>query len=221
MDWEDKSEDVPRLLLPKIQESNSTDHTMTSFQGKLVVVSGAASGIGHATAKILASRGALLSLSDIDAAGLELVKTEIGKIIPAKDVHTTVVDVRSKDAVDAWIRAAVEHFDGRKIAAAANMAGVTGVPTVGRDVTESDLAFVWDVNVKGIVNCLRAELPYLQEGIDGRGGGAIVNASSLSGQVGLPGFLPYVASKHAVIGITRTVAKEEGPRAIRVNAIAP
>jgi NAD(P)-dependent dehydrogenase (short-subunit alcohol dehydrogenase family) len=194
---------------------------MASFRDKLVVISGAASGIGRATAKLLASRGALLSLSDINAAGLEVIKGELDKIAPAGSIATSVVDVRSQDSVDAWIRDAVSHFGGRKIAAAANLAGVTGVPTPGRDVSDSEFSFVWDVNIKGIVNCLRAELPHLQEGSAGRGGGAIVNASSLSGQVGLPGFLPYVSSKHAVIGITRTVAKEEGLRAIRVNAIAP
>lgn len=196
---------------------------MASFQDKLVVISGAASGIGRATAKLLASRGALLSLSDINAAGLQAVKAELDKTAPAgnNNIITAVVDVRSQEAVDAWIRDAVAHFGGRKIAAAANLAGVTGVPAPGRDASDSDFAFVWDVNVKGVVNCLRAELPHLQEGSAGRGGGAIINASSLSGQVGLPGFLPYVSSKHAVIGITRTVAKEEGVRAIRVNAIAP
>ncbi|KAL2132708.1 hypothetical protein VTI74DRAFT_3446 [Chaetomium olivicolor] len=182
---------------------------MDSFQDKLVVISGAASGIGRATAKLLARRGALLSLSDINAAGLAAVSAELNNIAPAENIITAVVDVRSQDAVDAWIRDAVAHFGGRKIAAAANLAGVTGAPVPGRDVSDAEFGLVWDVNVKGIVNCLRAELPHLQEGSAGRGGGAIVNASSLSGQVGLPGFLPYVASKHAVIGITRTVAKEE------------
>ncbi len=194
---------------------------MASFQDKLVVISGAASGIGRATAKLLASRGALLSLSDINAAGLEAVRAEISDLTPAASITTAVVDVRSQDAVDAWIRDAVAHFGGRKIAAAANLAGVTGSPTAGRDVSDAEFGFVWDVNVRGILNCLRAELPHLEEDSGGRGGGAIVNASSLSGQVGLPGFLPYVASKHAVIGIIRTVAKEEGGRGIRVNAIAP
>ncbi|KAL2171724.1 hypothetical protein VTG60DRAFT_1721 [Thermothelomyces hinnuleus] len=194
---------------------------MASFDNQLIVISGAASGIGRATAKLLASRGALLSLSDNNAAGLAAVKEELREIAPAENVVTAIVDVRSQEAVDGWIRDAVAHFGGRKIAGAANMAGVTGAPAPFREVREADSDFVWDVNVKGVTNCLRAELPHLQEGSNGRGGGAIVNASSLSGQVGLPGFLPYVSSKHAVIGITRTVAKEEGGRGIRVNAIAP
>ena len=74
---------------------------MTSFQDKLVVISGAVSGIGRATAKLLASRGALLSLSDINAAGLEAVRAELNDIAPAASITTAVVGVRSQDAVDA------------------------------------------------------------------------------------------------------------------------
>ncbi|KAL2831378.1 hypothetical protein BDW59DRAFT_140125 [Aspergillus cavernicola] len=197
---------------------------MAFFEDKLVVITGAASGIGRATAKLLASRGALLSLSDINAARLEAVKAELDQIAPASNSITAIVDVSSQEQVNTWIRDAVTHFKDRPITAAANLAGVTGTsqgPVSGRVVSDSELDFVWDINVRGIINSLRAELPYLQEGKDGRGGGAIVNAASLSGQVGLLGFLPYVSSKHAVIGITRTMAKEEGAKGIRVNAIAP
>ncbi|KAJ5736899.1 short chain dehydrogenase/reductase family oxidoreductase [Penicillium malachiteum] len=197
---------------------------MAFFVNKLIVVSGAASGIGRATAKLLAKNGALLSLSDIDAGRLKTVKTEIDQFSPESNSITSVVDVSSQDQVSNWIRNTVAHFEGRPITAAANMAGVTGtsqVPVSGRNISDSELDFVWGANVRGVINCLRAELLYLQEGIRGRGGGAIVNAASLSGQVGLPGFLPYVSGKHAVIGITRTTTKEEGAKGIRVNAIAP
>lgn len=78
-----------------------------------------------------------------------------------------------------------------------------------------------DVNCRGLLNCLRAELPFMQTGSQGCGGGSIVNAASIAGIVGVQNNGPYVASEHAVVGLTRTVAKEEGTRAIRVNAIAP
>lgn len=208
---------------------------MASFLGKLVVINGAASGIGRATAKLLAGRGALLSLSDIHEAGLHSLKAELRSATaaagsstptPTDDViFTKAFDVRSQDACHSWIRDTVQHFGGRPIAAAANLAGVTNVPHAGPSATrhtdEAELDFVWGINVKGVINCLRAELPHMQEGSAGVGGGAIVNASSLSGFMGLPGYMAYSSSKHAVVGITRTAAKEEGARAIRVNAIAP
>ena len=78
-----------------------------------------------------------------------------------------------------------------------------------------------DVNSSGILNCLRAQLPAMQTGTAGRGGGSIVNASSMVGLMGVERNASYVASKHAVAGLTRTAAKEEGGKAIRVNAIAP
>ncbi len=77
------------------------------------------------------------------------------------------------------------------------------------------------VNVKGTLNCLRAKLPHMLEGSKGRGGGAIINAASITGLVGVEYNGPYVASKHTIISMTRTAAKEEGARVIRVNAIAP
>ena len=194
---------------------------MASFLNKLVVINGAASGIGRATAKLLAERGALLSLSDINQAGLDSLKAELKD----DNVFTAAFDVRSQDASHAWIRDTVAHFGGRRIDAAANLAGVTNVPKSGprpgRDAKDDEIDFVWGINVRGVINCLRAELPYIREGSGGIGGGAIVNAASLSSFIGLPGYMPYSSSKHALVGITRTLAKEEGARAIRVNAIAP
>lgn len=219
---------------------------MSSFKGKVIVISGAASGIGRSIAKLLARQGALLSLSDINSDGLHSVKEEIqnAKHVYENDIkdsngivsdqtegafdpiYTSVVDVRSQEACHAWLRNTSSHFGGRPIAGAANMAGVTNIPGgkgpgAGRDSTDDEWDFVLDVNLKGTVNSLRAELPYLQQGVNGRGGGAVVNAASISGLMGLPGYLPYSSSKHAVIGVTRTVAKEEGSKGIRVNAIAP
>ncbi|ORY03475.1 hypothetical protein BCR34DRAFT_573492 [Clohesyomyces aquaticus] len=194
-----------------------------SVAGKLFAITGAASGMGRATAKLLASRGALLSLADVNKAALEEVAAELqhGKT----SVFTAVVDVRSQQDCNAWVTGTVNHF-GQSITGAANLAGVFG-RSIGqeigavRNITDEEFDWVMDVNVKGTLNCLRAELPHMEVGAGGRGGSAIVNASSVAGITGGALNGPYTVSKHAVIGLTKSVAKEEGERAIRVNAIAP
>ncbi|KAK7920440.1 hypothetical protein PG985_008462 [Apiospora marii] len=208
---------------------------LSHFQNKLIVITGAASGIGRATAKLLASQGALLSLADQNKDSLAALRAEIANSLAAdassdrgsgSPIFTAVVDVRSQDACNNWIHDTLAHFEGISIAGAANIAGVTNrpgctEPIPAHKVDDAEMDFVWDVNVRGVVNSLRAQLPHMQQGTNGRGGASIVNAGSISGLMGLPGYLPYVSSKHAVIGMTRTAAKDEGPRGIRVNAIAP
>jgi NAD(P)-dependent dehydrogenase (short-subunit alcohol dehydrogenase family) len=136
-----------------------------------------------------------------------------------------VVDVQSQQQCRDWISNTVTHF-GQPIAGAANLAGIFG-RSIGhesgaiRNIDEDEFNKVMSVNVTGTLNCLRAELPHMQVGKNGRNGGSIVNASSVAGISGGALNGPYVVSKHAVIGLTRTAAKEEGERAIRVNAVAP
>ncbi|KAK2057594.1 NAD(P)-binding protein [Colletotrichum caudatum] len=208
-----------------------------SLAGKVFVITGAASGIGRATAALLCRRGALLSLADINAASLAAVKDELEQHLdetgrddlgarPSR-VLTTVLDVRSPEGCRSWMEATAAHF-GRPLSGAANLAGVFG-PSIGREagavrhVTDAEFDRVMDVNVKGTLNCLRAQLPHMAPGGGGGGGGggAVVNAASIAGISGVLYNVPYVASKHAVVGITRTLAKEEGPRGIRANAVAP
>ncbi len=203
----------------------------STLEGKVVAITGAASGIGRVTALILARHGVLLSLADVNEAALAKVAEEARLEQPAKEntsskVLTTVVDVRKPEDCTKWITGTVAHF-GQPIAGAANLAGVFG-RSIGspagavRNITDQEFDWVMDVNTKGVLNCLRAQLPSMQTGSKGRGGGSIVNASSGAGLVGVPLNVPYVASKHAVAGITRTAAKEEGPTTgIRINAVAP
>ncbi|KAM0800657.1 putative short chain dehydrogenase/ reductase [Usnea florida] len=200
-------------------------HLITSLEGKVVVITGTRSGIGRATATLLAKHSVLLSVADSNAKALKSVQDEQKRLFPTSSIFTVVVDVRLQEACSSWISDTVAKLD-QPIARAANPAGVFG-PGIAqersaiRHITDAEFDFVMAVNVKGLLNCLRAELPHMLEGSTGRGGGAIVNAASIAGLVGVEYNGPYVASKHAVIGMTRTVAKEEGPRAIRVNAIAP
>lgn len=198
---------------------------MASLKSKVVVVTGAASGIGRATAILLASHGAYLSLNDINEKALVAIKAEMEVKNEKAKVITAAFDVRSQEACNAWIRDTVAYY-GQPIAGLANVAGVAGPNALKengtiRNITDAEFDWVMDVNLKGVLNCMRATLPHVQEGKDGRDGGSVVNVASLAGIIGMPYNVPYVASKHAVVGVTRAAAKEEGARAIRVNAVCP
>ena len=105
-----------------------------------------------------------------------------------------------------------------KLDGAANLAGIIGKQSnivEIQDIDDDDWDWVYRVNVIGLKNCLRAQVPHMKEG------SAIVNASSIVGLIGLPRNLAYVSSKHAVVGMTRAAAKELGPKKIRVNCFCP
>ena len=132
------------------------------------------------------------------------------------DVVGTTLNVTSHEAVDDWITATVKHFG--RLDCAANIAGVTTkearYPFLA-EVSNEEWDHVIGVNTTGLFYLLRAQLRVMRDGA------SIVNASSGTGLVGRPGMAAYSASKHAVIGLTKSVAKEYGPRGIRVNAVAP
>lgn len=184
----------------------------------LNLTSGAASGIGLAAANLLAQRGAAVSLSDINSDLLEAAASAILSSYPTVRIHTETVDVRDHSQVDSWIANTVRKLG--PLSGAANVAGVI-CPKIGvnflENETERDWAFVMDVNLTGMMHCLRAEVKIGEVSQ----GSAIVNVSSVAGLQGRPTAGSYVASKHGVIGLTRTVAKEVGGRGIRVNCIAP
>lgn len=182
----------------------------SSVQGKVITITGAASGIGLALSRLLAGRGAILSLADVDNAGLDAA---LGSL-PGKGHITTVVDVRKSAAVNAWIEKTVKELG--KIDCAANVAGVhTGKGSGLADETDEHWDLTMDVNAKGVFFCMRAQLKAMTDG------GSIVNAASVAGIRGVAYSSLYSASKHAVVGMTRSAAKENGHRRIRINAIAP
>lgn len=201
-----------------------------SLRGQVVAITGAASGIGRATAARLASIGAFLSLADANAKGLEeaeaTLRTRADTDGSGARFFARVLDVRNPGATREWIVDTVAFYNGTPLAAAANLAGVFG-PSIAqergtiRNVGSDEFDWVMAVNCHGLFNCLQAELQFMRSGSEGYGGGSIVNAASIAGLVGVDGNGPYAASKHAVVGLTRTAAKEECARAIRVNAIAP
>jgi NAD(P)-dependent dehydrogenase (short-subunit alcohol dehydrogenase family) len=183
--------------------------------GKVIALTGAASGIGLETALLFAKQGAYLSIADVNAEALASKTAEIEAVSTGKILSTTV-DVRKDDQVNAWIAKTVETFG--KLDGAVNMAGV--IPKVinkerVEDLNNEDWHFVMDVNLHGIMHCMRAQLKNMNNK------GSLVNAASICGLIGFPKNAAYTASKHAVIGLSRTAAKEVGDREIRINCIAP
>lgn len=186
---------------------------MTSFDGKVIAVTGAASGIGKAVAQVLHSRGASLALSDINIDQLKSVAEELTSKDSKQKVITTQLDVTKTDAVNDWITSTVRDLG--QLNGAANIAGVFRKRPTFVEHTDEDWDFIMSINSTGVFKCIRAELQHMADG------GSIVNAASLAGLTGSPNMVAYNASKHAVIGMTKAAAKEGGPRQIRVNAIAP
>lgn len=191
---------------------------MLSFEGKVIAITGAASGMGLATSKALALQGASLSLADVNVQALRDAEQLITVCLaPHAKVITCSVDVRDSSQVSQWIASTVASLG--PLDGAVNLAGVIGKGFGQQPIEhmdESDWGFVLGVNLTGLMHCLRAEIPSFS-----KDGGSIVNASSVSGLIGRKNNAAYSVSKHGVIALTRAAAKEVGDRAIRVNAIAP
>ncbi|EXJ67386.1 uncharacterized protein A1O5_09399 [Cladophialophora psammophila CBS 110553] len=185
------------------------------FKGKVITVTGAASGIGLATARYLAHRGASLSLADVQGKLLDEAADTIRKESGAK-ILATVVDVSKDTDVDQWISSTISTFGA--LDGAANLAGVyvEGSDRPGiANLDNSTWDFVLTINLTGMMYCLRAQLKVISNG------GSIVNASSVAGLLGSAQFPAYSASKHGVIGLSKCAAREAGGREVRVNAIVP
>jgi NAD(P)-dependent dehydrogenase (short-subunit alcohol dehydrogenase family) len=183
------------------------------LSGRAALVTGAASGIGRASALAFASAGVSVALLDIDAEGLADTATA-GRAAGAR-TEALVADVRDLRAVTGAVGRAVEVFG--RLDAALNNAGVPGPYLPLDEYSEEDFMRVLQVNLAGVWRCMRAEIRHMRT----RGAGAIVNTSSMLGAAAMPDNGAYVAAKHGVHGLTRAAALELGGTGIRVNAMAP
>ncbi|MDE3112002.1 MAG: glucose 1-dehydrogenase [Chloroflexota bacterium] len=184
------------------------------MSGEIVLVTGAASGIGRATAIAFAAAGAkAVVLADVDETGGNEAARQVARAgAQAEFVRT---DVSKPAEVDRLVQRTVQLFG--RLDVAVNNAGIEGRSARLVDQTEADWDSVLDVNAKGVFLCMRAELPQMVS----QGSGAVVNMASIAGVVGFTWAAPYVASKHAIIGLTKTAALEVSKKGVRVNAVAP
>ena len=183
------------------------------FEGKVAIVTGAASGIGAAIARALAADGAKVLVADLDPEGAD----DVARAIQASGGTARAHEVNVADAVEveAMVEAAKSAFGGLHLAV--NNAGIGGPAALTGEYPLDGWHKVIDINLNGVFYGMRYQLP----AIVASGGGAIVNMASILGSVGFATASAYVAAKHAVVGLTKVAAIEYAKHGVRINSIGP
>ncbi len=184
-----------------------------SVAGKVAIITGAASGMGRATAHLFADEGAKVAIADHNQGGLEAVLAELKSV--GADAHAWPLDVSDGEAVRQMVQQVAERFG--RIDILVNNAGVSLPAPISADDYEDSWSRTMAVNLTAYTKLVRACLPHLLKS----GGGRIINIASTEGLGATAMISPYTASKHGVIGLTRGLAVELGPQGITVNAVCP
>ncbi|MEK3764273.1 MULTISPECIES: glucose 1-dehydrogenase [unclassified Solibacillus] len=188
---------------------------MNRFEEKVVIVTGAGSGLGQAAALQLAKEGAKLVLVDINQAGLDDTKSKVQAVAPKVETLLVTANVATESEVENFVNQTVERFG--KIDAFFNNAGVEGKQNLTEDYGTDEFQKVVSINLNGVFYGMKYVLKVMKE----QGYGTIVNTASVGGIRGVGNQSGYAASKHGVVGLTRNSAVEYGEFGISVKAIAP